>query len=86
MVKATVLEPNNLGSILAGGFLEGHDFTIRHGRFGGRPPWGAESVNLAYKGLGDIVPPHSRAVSTAPSTCFALCGLNGCCNQFKFKF
>jgi hypothetical protein len=38
MVKAPVLEPIDPGSILAGGFLEGHDFTIRHGRFGGRPP------------------------------------------------
>jgi len=75
MVKAPVLEHIDQGSILAGGFLEGHDFTTRHGRFEGRPPYGAESVDLAYKGLGDIVPPHSRAVSTAPITCFALCAL-----------
>ena len=72
MVKAPVLDPIDLGSILARESLEGHDFTIRHGRLGGRPPYGAESVDLAYKGLGDLVPPHSRAVSTAPSTCFAL--------------
>jgi hypothetical protein len=38
MVKAHVLELIDLGSILAGGFLEGHDFTTRHGRFEGRPP------------------------------------------------
>ena len=36
--KAHVLEPVDLGSILFGGFLEGHDFTTRHGRFRGRPP------------------------------------------------
>ena len=40
-------------------------------------------MDLAFKGLGDIVPPHSRAVSTAPSTCFALSALNGCCNKFN---
>jgi hypothetical protein len=38
MLKALVLEPIDPGSILAGGFLEGHDFTTRHGRFGGRAP------------------------------------------------
>jgi hypothetical protein len=38
MVKALVLELIGMGSILAGGFLEGHDFKTCHGRFGGRPP------------------------------------------------
>jgi hypothetical protein len=38
MVKAPVLKPIGMGSILDGGFLEGYDYTIRHGRFGGRPP------------------------------------------------
>ncbi len=38
MIKALVLEPIGLGSILARRFLENHDFTTRHGRFGGRPP------------------------------------------------
>jgi len=38
MVKALVLEPVDPGLILDGGFLEDHDFTTRHGRFGGRPP------------------------------------------------
>ncbi len=38
---------------------------------------GADLVDLAYKGLGDIVPPHSRAVSTAPSACHALRVFNG---------
>jgi hypothetical protein len=85
MVRAPVLEPIDLGSILARGFLEGHDFTTCRGRFGGRPPYGAESVDLAYNGLGDIVSLYSRAASTTPSTCFALCALNECCNQFKFK-
>ena len=83
--QAPVLEPIDPGSILAGGFLEGLDFTLHQGRFGGRPPFVAELVDLAYKELGDIVPPHSRAVSTAPSTCFTLCALNGCYNQFKIK-
>ena len=64
MVKAFVLETIYMGSILAGEILEGHDFTTRHGRFGGRPPQGAESVDLANKGLGDIVPPYSLAVIT----------------------
>ena len=41
--------------------------------------WGAEEADLAYKGLGDIVPPHSRAVSTSPSACYALRAFNGCC-------
>jgi len=67
MLKTPVLDPIDMGSILAGGFLEVHDFTICHGRCEGMPPYGAESVDLAYKGLGDKVPPHSRAVSTAPS-------------------
>ncbi len=56
MVKAHVLEPIDLGSILVGGFLEGNYFTTRHGRFGERPPEGVELVDLAYKGLGEIVP------------------------------
>ena len=43
-----------------------------------------EIADLAYKGLGDIVPPHSRAFSTAPSACYALRVLNGCCKQFHF--
>jgi hypothetical protein len=38
MVKSHVLEPIDPGSIFAGGFLDGHDFTTRRGRFGGRPP------------------------------------------------
>jgi len=38
MVKAPVLEPIDLGLILAGGFLERHNFTSRHERFGGRTP------------------------------------------------
>jgi hypothetical protein len=42
-------------------------------------------LDLAYKGLGDIAPPHSRAVNTTPSTCFALCVLNRCCNQLQFQ-
>jgi hypothetical protein len=37
---------------------------------------GAESVDLAYKALGDIALPYSRAVGTTPSTCFAPCALN----------
>ncbi len=77
MVKAPVLDPIHMGSILAGGFLEGHDCATRKGIFAGRPPWGAELVDLAYKGLGDIVPSYSWAVNTAPSTCFAVCALIG---------
>jgi len=84
MAKAFVLELVDPGSILVGEFLEGHEFTTRHGRFGGRTHQGAESVDLAYKGLGDIVSLHSQAVSRAPSTCFAMCALNGRCNQFHF--
>ena len=45
---------------------------------------GAESEDLAYKGLGGTVPLHSRAFSTAPSTCFALCDFYGCCKEFNF--
>ena len=41
-------------------------------------------MNIAYKRLGGIVLPYSRAVSITLSTCFALCALNGCCNQFHF--
>ena len=65
---------------------------------GGCPPSGAEYgevghtgatqgagiADLAYRGLGDFVPPHSRALSTTPSTCYALCDFNGCCKQFHF--
>ena len=39
----------------------------------------------AYKGLGDIVPPHSRTGSTTPSACSALRAFNGCCNKFRFQ-
>ncbi len=38
IVRALVLEPIDPGSILTGGFLEGHDFTAPHERFGGWPP------------------------------------------------
>ena len=34
--------------------------------------YGAELADLAYKGLGDIVPPHSRAFSTVPDACYAM--------------
>jgi len=84
MVKELVLEPIDLGLILAGEFLEGHDFTTRHEKFGERPPYSAESMDLAYKGLGDIVPPYSWVGSTSPSTRFALCALNRCYKQFHF--
>jgi hypothetical protein len=43
MVRALVLEPIDPGSILAGGFLEGRDFTTHHGRFGGRP---SKEINI----------------------------------------
>ena len=36
-------------------------------------------MNLAYKGLGDIASPHSRAFNTIPSACIALHLLDGCC-------
>jgi hypothetical protein len=43
--------------------------------------YGAEYEDLAYKGLGGTDPPHSWAVNTAPSACFAMRAFNGCCNQ-----
>ena len=43
---------------------------------------GAEHEDLAYNGLGDIAPPHSRAVSTTPSTRLVLCNLTGVVNNF----
>ena len=46
--------------------------------------YGAELADLAYKGFGGIVPLHSRAFSTASSTCFVLCDFNGCCKEFHF--
>ena len=46
--------------------------------------YGAELADLAYKGLGGTFPLHSRAFSTAPSTCFAFCDFNGCCKEFHF--
>jgi len=46
--------------------------------------YGAEHADLAYKGLGGTVPPHSRAVSTAPSECYTLRVFNGCCNHLSF--
>ena len=39
---------------------------------------------MASKGLGDIVPPYSRVVSTTPGKCFTLYDLNKCCNKFNF--
>ena len=47
---------------------------------------GAVVADLAYKRLGDTVPPYSRALSTAPSICFSLCDFNGCCNHFLSFF
>ena len=42
---------------------------------------------LAYKGLGDIVPLYSRAESTAPITCFALCAfLTGVVTTFFISY
>jgi len=43
-------------------------------------------MDLAYEGLGDIVPPYSRAASKIPSTCFVLCALNRFCNQVIYLF
>ena len=43
--------------------------------------YGAEYEDMAYKGLRGTVPPHSWAVSTTPSACYALRVFNGCCNQ-----
>ena len=53
---------------------------------GGHPgeTLGAGLADFAYKGLGDTAPPHSRAFNTAPSACYALCVLNGCCNKLYF--
>ena len=55
---------------------------------GGHPgeTLGAGLADLAYKGLGDTVPPHSRAFDTVPSACYALRVLNRCCNNLiSFK-
>ncbi len=51
MIKAPVMEPIDLDSILARVFFEGYDFITRHGRFGGRPLKGAELVDKTYTGL-----------------------------------
>ena len=59
------------------------DTEIGEGGYHGET-YGAEYADLAYKGLGGTVPPHSRAVSTSPSACYALRVLNGCCNHLSF--
>ena len=46
---------------------------------------GAEHDDLAYKGLGDKVSLHSRAVSISPSACYVVHVFNGCCNQLYFS-
>ncbi len=46
--------------------------------------YGVEIEDLAYKGLGGTIPPHSRALSTTLSACYALRVLNGCCNHLCF--
>ena len=38
---------------------------------------------MAYKGLMDTIPYISRALSTIPSTCYALCAFDGCCKKKK---
>ena len=48
--------------------------------------WGADHADLAYEGPGDTIPPHSRAGSTSPSTCYALCDFNKCCKKISFHF
>jgi len=46
--------------------------------------YGAELEDLAYKGLGGTIPPHSRAFSTTPIACYALRVLSGYCNDISF--
>ena len=55
-------------------------------REGGHPgeTQGAGLEDLAYKGLGDVIPPNSRVDSTTPRACYALRAFNGCCKQFHF--
>jgi hypothetical protein len=55
-------------------------------REGGYPreTWGAELEERAYRGLGEIAPPHSRAFGTSPSACHELRIFNGCCNKCHF--
>ena len=48
--------------------------------------YGVELEDLAYKGLGGIVPPHSRAFITTPSACYALRVLTGVVTIFLFFF
>jgi hypothetical protein len=49
--------------------------------------YGQEFVELAYKGLEDIVPQNRRVVKTTPSTCYALCVYTGVVTNFiSFHF
>ena len=66
MIKVLVLEPEDLGSILSGGFLEGHDFTTSHGRFGGRPPLGCETSGSGLQRARGHSFPHINGPSTQP--------------------
>ena len=69
-------------SLLEGGYPR----VRKMGRERGHPgeTMGAGIADLAYKGLGDVAPQNSRALSTAPITCYAICVINGCCNEFHF--
>ena len=46
--------------------------------------YGAEHADRAYKGLGGTGPPHSRALSTTLSACYALRDISWCCNHLSF--
>ena len=67
--------------------LEGGYFRVR--KVGREATLGKPRVRInedqTYKGLGDTVPPHSRAFSTAPSACSALRAFNGCCNKIQLN-
>jgi hypothetical protein len=71
------------GTLVSSGGRLPSDTKIGEGGYHGET-YGAELTDLAYKGLGGTVPPHSRAESTAPSACYAMRVFYGCCKKFHF--
>ena len=61
--------------------------TLGYENWGGRSPRGNLGCGIGVSGLlGDAVPPHSRALSTAPSTCLAQCVLAGVVTTLFLSF
>ena len=88
MVKARVLEPIDMGSILVGGFHEGNHFTTRHGMFGGRPTLGCGISGYGLQRATEhSSPTYIAGPSAQPLVHASRCALyTGVVTNFNFHF